>query len=162
MVYGEGGQLLTGSLMDYALPDMDQSPVELATEIIEVPSPLGPMGARGVGEPPVIATAAAIANAIADATKVRLHQLPMTPPRVLAAIEAGASRAQPSSLASGVEDGGLGRRLVRPLTQHSQMARVARVVDRALGQRGADQVVDQVARRRSRSRRRGCGGRARS
>jgi CO/xanthine dehydrogenase Mo-binding subunit len=40
----------------------------------------------------VIATAAAIANAIADATQVRLHQLPMTPPRVLAAIEANASR----------------------------------------------------------------------
>ncbi len=93
MVYGEGGQLLTGSLMDYALPDMDQSPVELATEIIEVPSPLGPMGARGVGEPPVIPTAAAIANAIADAIAVRLHQLPMTPPRVLAAIEAGRARA---------------------------------------------------------------------
>jgi CO/xanthine dehydrogenase Mo-binding subunit len=71
---------------------MEQSPVELATEIIEVPSPLGPMGARGVGEPPVIATAAAIANAIADATSVRLHQLPMTPPRVLAAIEASAPR----------------------------------------------------------------------
>jgi CO/xanthine dehydrogenase Mo-binding subunit len=86
LVHGEGGQLLTGSLMDYALPGMDQSPHELVTEIIEVPSPLGPMGARGVGEPPVIATAAAVANAIADATNARLYQLPMTAPRVLAAI----------------------------------------------------------------------------
>jgi CO/xanthine dehydrogenase Mo-binding subunit len=39
-----------------------------------------------VGEPPVIPTAAAIANAIADATQTRLYQLPMTPPRVLAAL----------------------------------------------------------------------------
>jgi CO/xanthine dehydrogenase Mo-binding subunit len=86
LVHGDGGQLLTGSLMDYALPGMDQAPAELVTEIIEVPSPLGPMGARGVGEPPVIPTAAAIANAIADATNARLYQLPMTAPRVLAAI----------------------------------------------------------------------------
>ena len=89
LVHGEGGQLLTGSLMDYALPGMDQSPHELVTEIIEVPSPLGPRGARGVGEPPVIPTAAAIANAIADATQVRLYQLPMTAPRVLAAMSNG-------------------------------------------------------------------------
>jgi len=88
LVHGEGGQLLTGSLMDYALPGVDQSPLELEAQIVEVPAELGPMGARGVGEPPVIATAAAIANAIADATRARLHTLPMTPPRVLAAIAA--------------------------------------------------------------------------
>jgi CO/xanthine dehydrogenase Mo-binding subunit len=50
------------------------------------------MGARGVGEPPVIATAAAVANAITDATAARLTHLPMTPPRILAAIAAGAQR----------------------------------------------------------------------
>jgi len=53
------------------------------TVIVEVPSDYGPYGARGVGEPPVIATAAAVANAIADATGRRMTELPMTPPRVL-------------------------------------------------------------------------------
>ncbi|HVR28632.1 MAG TPA: xanthine dehydrogenase family protein molybdopterin-binding subunit [Thermoanaerobaculia bacterium] len=90
--HGDGGQLLTGSLMDYAVPGVDQSPHALETEIVEVPAELGPMGARGVGEPPVIATAAAIANAITDATSARLTRLPMTPPRVLEAIAASAGR----------------------------------------------------------------------
>ena len=56
------------------------------TVLLEVPSEHGPFGARGVGEPPIIATAAAVANAIADATGVRPNSLPMSPPRVLAAL----------------------------------------------------------------------------
>ncbi len=87
LVLDEGGQVLTASLMDYALPDITSSPSQLDTELIEVPSDLGPMGARGVGEPPVIPTAAAVANAIADATSARLTRLPMTPPRVLEALQ---------------------------------------------------------------------------
>jgi CO/xanthine dehydrogenase Mo-binding subunit len=55
-------------------------------EIVEVPAPDGPFGAKGVGEPPVIAVAASIANAIADAVGVRLRELPMTPERVWAAM----------------------------------------------------------------------------
>ena len=54
--------------------------------MIEIPSDNGPFGAKGVGEPPVTPTAAAIANAIADATGARITQLPMTAPRVLQAI----------------------------------------------------------------------------
>ena len=92
LVHGDGGQLLTGSLMDYALPGVDQGPHALEAQIVEVPAELGPMGARGVGEPPVIATAAAIANAITDATSARLTRLPMTPPRILEAIAANAGR----------------------------------------------------------------------
>ena len=80
------GQLLTASLMDYALPDFSKAPAQLGANIVEVPADLGPMGARGVGEPPVIPTAAAIGNAIADATSVRLTRLPMTPPCILAAL----------------------------------------------------------------------------
>ncbi len=56
--------------------------------LVEVPSELGPFGARGVGEPPVVPVAAAIANAIKDAVGVRMTQLPMTPERVLAALAA--------------------------------------------------------------------------
>ena len=86
MRYDDDGQLLSGSWMDYAMPDAVQAaPVE--TQILEVPSESGPFGARGVGEPPVIATIAAIANAVAHATGVRLTQTPMTAPRVLEALE---------------------------------------------------------------------------
>lgn len=86
MRYDENGQLLSGSWMDYAMPDaMQASPIQ--TQIVEIPSESGPFGARGVGEPPVIPTVAAIANAVADATGVRLTQTPMTAPRVLKALE---------------------------------------------------------------------------
>lgn len=87
LVHDENGQLLTGSWMDYAIPDATQTAALIETAIVEVPSEDGPFGARGVGEPPVVATAAAIANAIADATEVYLTELPMTAPRVLAALQ---------------------------------------------------------------------------
>jgi len=54
--------------------------------LVEVPSELGPFGAKGVGEPPVVPVAAAIANAIKDAVGVRMTQIPMTPERVFAAL----------------------------------------------------------------------------
>ncbi|MCY3976678.1 MAG: xanthine dehydrogenase family protein molybdopterin-binding subunit [Chloroflexi bacterium] len=86
MRYDDEGQLLSGSWMDYAMPDAVQaSPIQ--TQIVEVPSVSGPFGARGVGEPPVIPTVAAIANAVAHATGVRMTQTPMTAPRVLEALE---------------------------------------------------------------------------
>jgi CO/xanthine dehydrogenase Mo-binding subunit len=78
MQYDEGGRLLSGSLMDYALPRATQVPPDLDAILVEVPSENGPFGARGVGEPPVIAAAAAIAAAIASATGVRLTALPIT------------------------------------------------------------------------------------
>ncbi len=83
MVYDDQGQLLTGTLLEYNVPSADQMAERVETVIVEVPSEHGPYGARGVGEPPVIATAAAVANAIADATGRRVTELPMTPPRVL-------------------------------------------------------------------------------
>jgi CO/xanthine dehydrogenase Mo-binding subunit len=83
MVYDEQGQLLTGTLLEYNIPSADQVAERVETVMVEVPSDYGPYGARGVGEPPVIATAAAVANAIADATGRRMTELPMTPPRVL-------------------------------------------------------------------------------
>ena len=86
MRYDDEGQLLSGSWMDYAMPDAVQA-APIHSQIVEVPSRSGPFGARGVGEPPVIPTVAAIANAIADATGVRMTQTPMTAPRVLEALE---------------------------------------------------------------------------
>jgi CO/xanthine dehydrogenase Mo-binding subunit len=83
--FDEGGQLVTGSFMDYAVPRASHLPA-FETQIVEVPAPDGPYGARGVGEAPVCGGAAAVANAVARASGARLEQLPMTPPRVLAAI----------------------------------------------------------------------------
>jgi CO/xanthine dehydrogenase Mo-binding subunit len=83
MIYDDQGQLLTGTLIEYNVPSADQVAETVETVMVEVPSDYGPYGARGVGEPPVIATAAAVANAIADATGRRITDLPMTPPRVL-------------------------------------------------------------------------------
>lgn len=86
MAYDEDGQLLSGSWMDYSLPDAMQTAPDIETIIVEVPSQHGPFGARGVGEPPVVPTPAAVANAIAHATGLRLTDIPMTAPRVLQAL----------------------------------------------------------------------------
>ncbi|MAS34516.1 MAG: xanthine dehydrogenase [Anaerolineaceae bacterium] len=88
MVYGDDGQLLTGSFMDYALPDTLQAAPEMETILLEIPSEHGPFGARGVGEPPVTPTAAAVANAIAHATGVRMTDIPMTAPDIYRALKA--------------------------------------------------------------------------
>ncbi len=86
MAYDETGQLLTSTLMDYALPHSQDVPT-ITPLLVEVPSELGPFGAKGVGEPPVVPVAAAIANAIKDAVGVRMTQIPMTPERVFASLQ---------------------------------------------------------------------------
>jgi len=85
MVYGDGGQLLNPSLLDYRLPTAADVP-NIETLIVEVPSEDGPYGARGVGEPPVVPTSAAIANAVHDAIGVRVTEIPITPERILRAL----------------------------------------------------------------------------
>src|SRR5579885_1345620 len=85
MVYDENGQLLTSTLMDYALPHIQDMP-HFETIMIEIPSTLGPFGAKGVGEPPVVPVGAAIANAIYDAVGIRMTQLPITPERLYSAL----------------------------------------------------------------------------
>jgi CO/xanthine dehydrogenase Mo-binding subunit len=86
LIYDENGQLLTSNLMDYALPHSYDVP-NIQVDLVEIPSDLGPFGAKGVGEPPVVPVGAAIANAIFDATGVRMTQLPITPERVLRALQ---------------------------------------------------------------------------
>ena len=88
LAHDEDGQLLTGSFMDYAIPLAERVP-DIDTLIVEVPAPDGPYGAKGIGEAPVIAGPPAIANAIAAAVGLRLRELPMTPPRVWAALNDG-------------------------------------------------------------------------
>ena len=83
--FDDEGQLLTASLMDYALPKAQSTP-NIEVVMVEVPSELGAYGSKGVGEPPAIPGPAAIANAIRDATGARVTNLPMRPQEVVAAL----------------------------------------------------------------------------
>jgi aldehyde oxidoreductase len=75
----------TDNLHDYLIPTIGDVP-PITTHLIEDPEPLGPYGAKGVGEPALIATAPAILNAIRHATGVRMTQLPVTPDRLRKAL----------------------------------------------------------------------------
>jgi carbon-monoxide dehydrogenase large subunit len=84
VVHDEAGQLLTATLMDYALPRADQVPL-LEVEHLEYPSVVNPLGIKGVGESGVIAPGTAIAGAVEDALAdhhVVLDRIPVTPARV--------------------------------------------------------------------------------
>jgi CO/xanthine dehydrogenase Mo-binding subunit len=91
LAHDDHGQLTTGTFVDYAMPTAANTP-PIDAEIVEVPAPDGPYGAKGVGEAPVVGAPAAVANAIAAATGgVRVSQLPMTPERVWRAVAGNAS-----------------------------------------------------------------------
>ncbi len=89
MEYDEDGQLLTGSLMDYALTRAGDMP-EINLAHMETLSPQNLLGAKGIGEAPSICTAAAIVNAFYNATGVRIYELPLTPEKVLRALKTAA------------------------------------------------------------------------
>ncbi|HZK74839.1 MAG TPA: xanthine dehydrogenase family protein molybdopterin-binding subunit [Clostridia bacterium] len=76
LFYDGDGQLRTGSFLDYELPSADQIP-DIDVRLIEVASAVGPLGAKGVGEPPAVPGPAAITNALARATGIRLRDLPI-------------------------------------------------------------------------------------
>jgi len=85
LMYDDKARLTNPSLLDYRkLTSADLPNIE--TIIVEKPAPHGPFGARGVGEPPIVPAPAAIANAIEDATGVRLTHLPLSPERIALAI----------------------------------------------------------------------------
>ena len=90
VVYDEAGQLINGSLMDYSLPTAEMMP-SFVTARIETPSPLNPLGVKGMGEGSTTGTPPAIVNAVVDALKplgVCHIEMPLTPERVRRAIEA--------------------------------------------------------------------------
>jgi xanthine dehydrogenase molybdenum-binding subunit len=82
----ELGQNMTQTLRQCGIPTALEAP-EIVTVAVEVPHPWGPMGVKGLAEAPSLATAPAVANAICDAVGVRLKHLPMTPERVIAALD---------------------------------------------------------------------------
>lgn len=77
-----GGQLLNPSFMDYKIPSTLDVPDKIHSVIIENPEPTHPFGVKGIGEPPTVGVAAAIANAIDHAANVRVRKLPITSERV--------------------------------------------------------------------------------
>jgi CO/xanthine dehydrogenase Mo-binding subunit len=85
-IYDDKGRLLNAGFLDYRVPVCSDVPM-IDTIIVEVPNPRHPYGVRGVGETPIVPPMAAIANAVAHALGIRFTALPMSPPRVLKAIE---------------------------------------------------------------------------
>ena len=89
VVYDKEGQLLTGSLMDYAVPKADQFP-EFELDRTVTPTPLNPLGAKGVGETGAVGAPAAIVNAVMDALSpfgIRNLDMPLTPEKIWRAIQ---------------------------------------------------------------------------
>ena len=88
VVYDEDGQLLSGSLMDYAVPKAAQLP-RFQTDRTETPSPVNPLGVKGVGEAGTIGSTPALVNAVVDALRpygVRHLDMPLTREKVWAAV----------------------------------------------------------------------------
>jgi CO/xanthine dehydrogenase Mo-binding subunit len=106
-VESEGGLIRNANFADYALPTvLDRLPTQ--TLAVEDPNPTGPFGAKGVGEPPVAGTAAAFANAVADALGIRFTRLPITREDIVAALEAGAAEAEGPAGSAGSTSGATG------------------------------------------------------
>jgi CO/xanthine dehydrogenase Mo-binding subunit len=103
-VFGADGRQRNASLLDYKLLTTADAP-EIEAIFIENPaSNGGPRGSKGVGEPPIVPTAAAVANAIAAATGIRVRRLPMTPERVWRAITTGDDGATEANAPFGPSD----------------------------------------------------------
>jgi CO/xanthine dehydrogenase Mo-binding subunit len=88
LMFDDSGRLTNPSLLDYRKLTAADLP-NLETIIVEVPSPAGPFGARGVGEPPIVPAPAAIANAVHDAVGARITELPLSPERIALALVNG-------------------------------------------------------------------------
>ena len=85
-IFDENGVMENAGFLDYRMPVASDLPM-IDTQIVEVPNPSHPYGVRGVGETPIVAPLAATANAVRDATGIRINDLPLSPPRVLAALD---------------------------------------------------------------------------
>ena len=89
MAYSPEGQPLTATLMDYALPHAQGVP-EMTLETVETPSPLNPLGSKGIGELPTVAAPVAVANAVMDALSgvgIRHIDTPLTPEKIWQALQ---------------------------------------------------------------------------
>jgi carbon-monoxide dehydrogenase large subunit len=91
LVYAPDGQLVTGSLMDYCVPRADDLP-SFVTDQTVTPTPVNPLGAKGIGEAATIGSTPAVVNAVVDALRtfgVRHLDMPLRPERVWRAMHQG-------------------------------------------------------------------------
>ena len=91
MPFDEQGRMLFRSFRDYTIAAATDAP-ELTTILVPTHEPTGPFGAKAIAEIPINGPAPAIANAVAHATGVRIREIPLTPERVLAALEEARAR----------------------------------------------------------------------
>jgi aerobic carbon-monoxide dehydrogenase large subunit len=94
IVYDGAGQLVSGTLMDYALPRAVDVP-RLEVHHVVTPSPLNPLGVKGAGEGGTLPAPAAIANAVADALRplgVTITEMPLTRERLWRRVRAAQAR----------------------------------------------------------------------
>ncbi|HXQ41411.1 MAG TPA: xanthine dehydrogenase family protein molybdopterin-binding subunit [Candidatus Udaeobacter sp.] len=84
-IYGADGKLQNAGFLDYRIPVASDLPM-IDTVIVEVPNPGHPYGLRGVGETSIVPPLAAVANAVSAAAKVRMTEIPMSPPKILKAM----------------------------------------------------------------------------
>ena len=82
----DNGRVVNDGFLDYKIPNIGDIP-EIKAILVETGDPHGPLGAKGIGEPGLVPTAAAIANAIYHATGVRMKELPITPEKLLKALK---------------------------------------------------------------------------
>jgi CO/xanthine dehydrogenase Mo-binding subunit len=87
-IHGADGRLQNAGFLDYRIPVASDLP-KIDTVILEIPNPGHPYGVRGVGETPIVPPLAALSNAMSRAIGLRLHALPMSPPRILKALSEG-------------------------------------------------------------------------
>lgn len=85
-IYGKDGRLQNAGFLDYRIPVCSDLPF-IDTMILEIPNPNHPYGVRGVGETSIVPPLAAIGNAVSNAVGVRMTHVPMSPPRILKAID---------------------------------------------------------------------------
>ena len=86
-VYDKNGKVDNPGFLDYRMPVTSDLPM-IDAVMLEIPNPKHPQGVRGVGEVPIVPPLAAVANAVHNALGLRMHELPMSPPKVLAALKA--------------------------------------------------------------------------
>jgi CO/xanthine dehydrogenase Mo-binding subunit len=86
-VYNSKGLMDNAGFLDYRIPVASDLPM-IEAVLVEVPNPRHPFGVRGVGEVPIIPPLAAVANAVSHAIGIRMHDLPLSPPTIRAAIDA--------------------------------------------------------------------------
>jgi len=104
MLFDSQGRHINPNLTNYIMPTSLDSP-EIEVDIVDSYDPTGPFGAKGVGEPTLVPTAAAIANAIYDAVGVRITSLPATAEKVCKAMQAKREQ-QPKQIGTGAAPNG--------------------------------------------------------